>query len=158
VNKKAPSVKVTILDRQNKIKITKADVEKLINSTLSEKCGARRTFRKRGFSHAEVCVDFINDIRMRELNLLYAGRYLSTDVLSFNNSLKKGELFADIAVSLDTAARNAKIFKTTPLYEAYLYVVHGVLHLLGYDDSTDKERLKMQIKAESILRKTIQSA
>ena len=57
-----------------------------------------------------------------------------------------GQMFADIVISTDTAIRNAKIFKTTQLNELYLYVVHGVLHLLGYDDRTQKQRQIMQKK------------
>jgi rRNA maturation RNase YbeY len=77
----------------------------------------------------------------------------STDVIAFDNSLDKRDetLLGDIAVSTDTAIRNARIYKTTPLYEIYLYVIHGVLHLLGYDDKTQKERKIMQSKADHII-------
>lgn len=58
----------------------------------------------------------------------------------------------EIVVSSDAAVRNAKIFKTEPLYELTLYVVHGVLHILGFEDRTKKQRESMQEKAENILR------
>ena len=62
------------------------------------------------------------------------------------------KLFADIVISTDRAISNAKIFKTSPLYELYLYVVHGVLHILGYDDKTKKDRLLMRKREESLLK------
>jgi probable rRNA maturation factor len=74
---------------------------------------------------------------------------MPTDVLAFDLSAPGAVrvLLADIIISADTAARNAKIFHTTPLYELYLYVVHGVLHLLGYDDKTKAQRKLMHKKA-----------
>jgi len=82
---------------------------------------------------------------------MYLGRDSSTDVISFDNSSGKWGLLADIVVSTETAVRQSRIFKTAPIYEVYLYVIHGVLHLLGYDDNTARKRKLMQKKAESIL-------
>jgi probable rRNA maturation factor len=84
------------------------------------------------------------------LNLLYLGEYAATDVISFSLVNTKKELTGDIAVSGESAIRNARIFKTTPAGELYLYVVHGVLHLLGYDDNTQRNRKIMQEKAKNI--------
>lgn len=89
---------------------------------------------------------------IKELNLMYLGENSPTDVITFDNAQnKKGILSADIAVSTDTAIRNARIFKTTPLYEIYLYVVHGILHLLGYHDKTTRQKKLMQHKTNHIL-------
>ena len=60
-------------------------------------------------------------------------------------------MVADIVVSTDAAARNAKVYRSTPAYEAYLYVAHGILHCVGYDDASARERAVMQHKAEKIL-------
>lgn len=77
----------------------------------------------------------------------------STDVISFNLSerFKSDITYADIVISTDRAVYNAKIFNTGSLYELYLYVVHGVLHLLGYDDRNTKQRQLMDEKAARIL-------
>ena len=77
------------------------------------------------------------------MNLEFLHRDQPTDVLAFESG--------EIVVSSDTAIRNARIFKTKPLYELYLYVVHGVLHIIGYDDRTKKQRERMQKKADDIL-------
>lgn len=82
---------------------------------------------------------------------MYLGEYCPTDVIAFDNSAKNAEISADIAVSSDTAIRNARLFRTSPLYELHLYVVHGVLHILGYRDNTAGKRKHMQERAESIL-------
>jgi len=100
----------------------------------------------------EITIVFVGDQEMREINLMYLGSDSSTDVISFDNSIKKNELLADIAISCDTAVRNARIFKTSPPDEINLYVVHGLLHLLGYDDNNKKNRLTMHKRQEYLLR------
>ena len=83
---------------------------------------------------------------------MYLGRDDYTDVIAFDNSPENKELLlGDIAVSVDMAMRNAKIFKTSYPYEICLYAIHGVLHLLGYDDKTDRERKIMHDKVSQIL-------
>lgn len=56
-------------------------------------------------------------------------------------------MIADIAISVDQAAKNASIFATTLAFELNLYVVHAALHLSGYDDHT-KTQLKLMRKKE----------
>ncbi|NQT06598.1 MAG: rRNA maturation RNase YbeY, partial [Candidatus Omnitrophica bacterium] len=62
------------------------------------------------------------------------------------------KFLGDIAISLDAAERQAQIFKSTPKEELKLYLVHGVLHLLGYDDLT-KAGFKMIAKRQAELLK-----
>lgn len=82
---------------------------------------------------------------------MYLGELCPTDCISFQTVDSKRCLIADIAVSTDTAVRQGRLYKTSALYETYLYVVHGVLHALGYDDNTNRKRALMQKKAETIL-------
>jgi len=60
-------------------------------------------------------------------------------------------LLGDIAVSVDAAKRQAKDFGTTKKRELYLYIIHGTLHLLGYDDTTGRGFKRMQAKETRIL-------
>lgn len=76
----------------------------------------------------------------------------ATDVIAFDISEGKKAITADIAISTDRALRNAVVYRTSPLYETYLYVIHGVLHILGYDDKTGKERKVMEEKTRKILK------
>lgn len=101
---------------------------------------------------AEIAVLLVDDKIMKELNLLYSGQTRTTDVLSFDGSANPKELRLDIAISTDAAIRNAEIFKTSAFYEVYLYLAHGLLHSLGYNDDTPKKRALMQKKAETILK------
>ena len=63
----------------------------------------------------------------------------------------KSELFGEIIISADTAKTNAKIYKTSFMYEILLYAIHGILHLLGYNDKTEREIKKMRKKEKQLL-------
>lgn len=137
-------MKITVKNLQKKIPISPKRIKEAILEALSS-----QDIKKSG----EITVCFVNDKKIRELNLKYHHRDASTDVLAFDISapgINRG-MFADIVVSTGTAVRNAKIYNTSPLYEAYLYTIHGVLHLSGYRDSSIRERKSMQAKAELAL-------
>lgn len=87
------------------------------------------------------------------MNLRYLGEDGPTDVMAFRLSGNKKEITADIVISTDTVLRNARVFKTTPLYELYLYITHGVLHILGYNDTTAGEKKIMHEKERFLLGK-----
>lgn len=138
-------MKLTIKNLQKKIPIPPSilgRIKKAVLKTLSLK-GAKLS--------GEMTICFINDEKIRQLNLKYRGKNNPTDVMVFDISESKEETFVDIVISTDTAIRNAKIFRTSPLYEVYLYVVHGALHILGYDDKNLKQRKIMDAKARRIL-------
>jgi probable rRNA maturation factor len=75
---------------------------------------------------------------MRSLNSRFRGKNQATDVLSFP-PLALGNGFAgDIAVSLDIAARNARLLGHSRAQEVRILVLHGILHLAGYDHEGDE--------------------
>lgn len=120
------------------------DIKKIVYKTLSLKPRNR-------IGQVSVCL--VDDKRIKELNRKYLGKDYPTDVLAFNLSRGKGDISCEIVVSCDRAFYNSRIYKTTAVYETYLYVIHGLLHILGYDDRTSSEREFMQVKAEKILLK-----
>ena len=134
-------MQITIKNFQKKIPVYPARIKKTILKILS-----KEGLKKSG----AITVCFVNERKIKELNLEYHHKNAPTDVLTFDLS-EKGNLLADIVVSTDAAIQNAKSFKTTPFYELNLYVIHGILHLLGYDDKTAKGRKIMQYKANKIL-------
>lgn len=90
----------------------------------------------------------MNNKKIKELNSKFHARPETTDVLAFDLSsgLKKEGILADIVISADKAAENAGIFATSVQQELGLYAIHGVLHLLGYDDSTPQKKARMRFK------------
>ncbi len=122
----------------------RAFVKKIFDTVISE---------ENADASGQVCVCFVTDERIRLLNSRYHSTDSPTDVLSFPLGQKAGDITADIFVSADTALRQSRIYKTDPEYELYLYVVHGLLHLLGYDDIRSKDARMMRRKEKEYLRK-----
>ncbi|MCX5696045.1 MAG: rRNA maturation RNase YbeY [Candidatus Omnitrophica bacterium] len=134
-------MKITIRNLQKKIPIYPTRIKKSILKAL----------KGEGVKRGEITVSFVNDRTIAKLNSKYLKKSQPTDVLAFNlGSLdaKAKNIFADIIVSAQTARRNAKIYKTTLSYELNLYSVHGVLHILGYNDHDPKE-IKIMRKKET---------
>ena len=74
---------------------------------------------------------------MRRLNAQFRGRDYATDVLSFPSPTFVEGFAGDIAVSADIAARNAQTLGHSVADEIRILVLHGVLHLAGYDHESD---------------------
>jgi probable rRNA maturation factor len=85
----------------------------------------------------QVSLFLIGDRAMRRLNRLYRGKDRPTDVLSFSqiegDLLLAPEILGDIVISLDTAQRQARRYGVTLKRETLRLLVHGLLHLCGYD-------------------------
>ena len=96
-------------------------------------------------------ISIISDQQMKKLNFQFTGRNNSTDVLSFlyqDNSFP----LAEVIISASQAYKNSTIFKTTPSEELILYLIHGILHIMGYNDSEGKERKKMSSEQNRLLK------
>ena len=90
----------------------------------------------------KVFINFINKIKMIELNLKFLNHNSHTDVITFDNS-KKNEVKGEIFISYYMLKENASKYNQTIDNEAIRLISHGVAHLLGYKDETQKEKEKM---------------
>lgn len=108
----------------------------------------------------EVSVAFVDDAEMAELNLSYRGKEGPTDVLSFEcDNLDDGfpadpeDLYSlgDIVIAPDVAERQAADFGSTLHDEVDMLLVHGVLHLNGYDHIEDADAEEMEALQNRIL-------
>ncbi len=86
---------------------------------------------------SEVSVLFCADARMRSLNRRYRGKDSSTDVLAFPAGGAGAGFLGDIVVSVPYAAREARRRAEPSSREIDRLLVHGLLHLMGYDHETD---------------------
>jgi probable rRNA maturation factor len=91
-------------------------------------------------SHFQLGIVLVDDATIAKLNAQYHATSGPTDVLSFDYGEGRGELI----ISVESAIRQARRFRTTPARELVLYVVHGVLHLHGYNDRTPNVRRRMR--------------
>ena len=94
------------------------------------------------------------DRAMRRLNRRFHGRDRSTDVLAFDlgPAAQDGIRCADIVVGVESARRVSRRLGVPVKEELVRYIVHGVLHLSGYDDATPRARLRMGRRQEELVR------
>jgi probable rRNA maturation factor len=95
---------------------------------------------------AEISIAIVSDERMHELNRQYLQHDYPTDVLSFvlARDERTGSLDGEIIASADYAGREAVRYDWTTDDELLLYIIHGCLHLVGYDDTTANAIIAMR--------------
>ncbi len=97
----------------------------------------------------EISVVLCDDLFIQDLNREYRGKDKPTDVLSFAQD--DPNILGDIVISLPTAAGQAAAAQWPLESEIALLGIHGLLHLLGYDDETAEGAREMQRRTEAIL-------
>ena len=120
----------------------------------------RKILRYLKLKKVKLSITFVTDQRIKSLNKKFLHRDHTTDVLAFdlteeNLSRLGGKIHrveGEIVVSTDTVWKNAKQFGTQHNYELMLCVVHGILHLLGYDDHLPEDIEKMRKKEKDVMR------
>jgi probable rRNA maturation factor len=115
---------------------------------------ARKAIRVLPAKDPEATIVFVSDRRMRELNRVWRGKRGTTDVLSFSPGPDEfenpgGSNLGDVVISVEQAARQAKENNLSLDQEISQLILHGLIHLCGYDHSTDKgemDRLEMRLR------------
>jgi rRNA maturation RNase YbeY len=102
-------------------------------------------------------------VEIKKWHQRYLNDPTATDVISF--SMREGapsksqqDILGDILISVDTAKRQAKLYGKSLNEELTLYMIHGVLHLLGYDDLVPRKKKVMERLQFSLLEKTMGKA
>jgi len=103
-------------------------------------------------SEAKISVAIVDDQTIANLHRQFLGDPEPTDVLSFVLERSEQSLEGEVVASADTARTCAPKYKSTPEEELLLYVIHGTLHLAGYDDATPRQRAVMRGRERKYLR------
>ena len=98
-----------------------------------------------------VSVLFVSDSEIKEINKEYWGHDYSTDVISFPLNDEPENLEGEIYVSYETTKINSLNYNVSHSNELLRVVIHGILHLAGYDDSTDSQKEKMKMREDHYL-------
>lgn len=145
---KAAPFGVSVLNRQRKVAVDVSRLRQVATVVL----------RQLGLSEREVNVVLLSDRTMGRLNAQYLGRAGPTDVLAFSQregvvSGPDHRVLGDVAVGVETAVRQAEERGASLAAELDLLVVHGILHLLGYDHvASASERRRMRRAEARLLR------
>ena len=135
---------ITLRNLQRKIPVNVAELERFSEKAVQHSLQLHKQRRTDLRKLSQIFIWLISDRRMAVLHRTFLGQSGPTDVLTF----QQGEIF----ISVDTARRHARAFENSLLRELKLYIVHGVLHLHGFDDKTPSESHKMKAAQEKILR------
>jgi len=94
---------------------------------------------------------FCNDEHLRGINIQYLHHQTFTDIVTFDQSDDPSFLEGDIFISIDRVEDNSAKFKTSFDNELHRVIIHGVLHLIGYGDKTNRDRKLMRKKEDAYL-------
>lgn len=139
--------RVEILSKVRKFKINNKELENLVKSILEE-------LKVKG--EVEISIAVVSKNVIRELNKHYRNKDKPTNVLSFALDYKKDEyLYGEILICPEVAWTEAR--KLENIFEHYFVflIIHGVLHLLGYDHEKEKDRIIMEKTEENLLRQIL---
>jgi probable rRNA maturation factor len=144
--------RIAIADRQRAVTVPKAWLRKIVAGTLTAEQVAS----------AEISVALVDDAEIHEINRDFLGHDYPTDVISFlldsdsspGKRVPRGAgrtIEGEVVLSTETAIREARRFGWTAREECGLYVVHGLLHLCGYDDLSPGEKRIMRRRERDVL-------
>lgn len=98
----------------------------------------------------QISVIFCSDTYLLEINRKYLGHDYYTDIITFDYS-EGDTISGDLFISVDTVRSNAEYYSADFKDELDRVIVHGVLHLIGYDDHTDEQTAEMRARENHYL-------
>lgn len=93
----------------------------------------------------------MNDSEIEVLNARFLQREYPTDVIAFPLEDEHDEMWGEIYISMDRVKEQANAYRVSLTEEFTRLVVHGILHLLGYDDQTKLDKIKMKKREDYYL-------
>ena len=134
---KKPKIAVGIADEQELRPIDQAIADRMMDAV-------RVIAADFGYEEGEISVAVMDDAAIRQLNQEYLDHDWATDVITFPLEEDDLVLEGEIVVSRETADREAANHPWSGDDELLLYVIHGMLHLVGFDDTEDEARAEMK--------------
>lgn len=98
-------------------------------------------------------INFVKSDELIEVNKRYLNHDYYTDIITFNYSKKLKEIDAEIIISFEEAKLNAKRFRVTYSNELSRLIIHGILHLLNFDDSDTVSKKIMKKEEKRLINK-----
>jgi len=136
---------VEISNRQRRTRLDRIQIAALVTAALDAEG-----------KPADVSIAFVTSKIITDLNRRYFGRGNPTDVIAFplhDTAGGDSAYLGEVVVCTDVAADEARTRGIDPIDELYLYVVHGLLHLLAHTDETPAKRTAMNRRARAIVRR-----
>ena len=146
-SKQDPDIIIHVAKNFKDIDLSTPEIKKIVKNVCNR--FAEHETRNTGY---EVSIAIVDDNEIRELNRRFLNRRAATDCLSFDLSDdEKGPKIFDLVVNGQMAVRQASLRGHSGKAELALYITHGLLHNLGFDDSTQSLARKMHQTEDEIL-------
>ncbi len=126
------------------------DVDYTLKDKLKIKRWIQQTVASESKKTGDINIIFCSDEYLLEVNKQYLEHDYYTDIITFNYNTDK--INGDLFISLDRVADNANQNNVPRETELLRVIIHGVLHLLGYNDKTAKEEKEIRAKEDSCIK------
>lgn len=126
------------------------DVDYTLKDKLKIKRWIQQTVASESKKTGDINIIFCSDEYLLEVNKQYLEHDYYTDIITFNYNTDK--INGDLFISLDRVADNANQNNVPRETELLRVIIHGVLHLLGYNDKTPKEEKEIRAKEDSCIK------
>ena len=135
---------------QNKISFLTEDISFSLEHPIVTQNWIEDVITQEGKSMGDITYVFCSDNHLHKINLTHLKHDTLTDIITFNYCV--GDLIStEIFISIDRVVENAEIFEATFKAELNRVIIHGILHLLGYDDKSDSDKEVMRAKEDFYL-------
>jgi probable rRNA maturation factor len=111
----------------------------------------KSVIKKEGCTLGSLNYIFCSDEYLKGINAQYLKHKTYTDIITFNFNPTVTEIEGEIYISIDRVRENAKTFKSSLQTELHRVIIHGVLHLMGFNDKTKREKTLMREKEDTYL-------
>ena len=105
------------------------------------------------FTISSLIINFVSPELITNINRNYLEHNYSTDIITFNYTGNHTILDGELYISVEDAVINAKKYRISTKFEFYRLIIHGILHLLGYDDLKKNDKVIMKKLENKLLRK-----
>lgn len=127
------------------------DIEFTLKNPTEVKNWLKEVATDEGLKIGELSYIFCSDDHLLGINQQYLDHDTYTDIITFDLTDEKGVVNGEIYISTERVAENAKKFKNSLEDELHRVIVHGLLHLIGYDDKNPAEKAGMREKEDACL-------
>lgn len=139
---------LTWSNRQRSVKVDLPKIRRIVEVALPMCLDKPR--KKGVILPAEVEITLLGEVAIAKVHGEFLDDPTPTDVITFEHG--------EILIGVPIAAANARKFRHPADHEVALCVIHGLLHLLGYDDLTEKEKVIMHARQEEILEEALRAS
>lgn len=135
----------------NSIHFFEEDIKFLLKDKRKLRNWFRATVLEEGGKPETLNFIFCSDKYLLNINTSYLNHNTFTDIITFDLSEDNQSVSGDIFISIERVKENAKTFKITFQKELHRVLIHGILHLLGYEDKTPAQENEMRSKEDYYL-------